>query len=63
MKADLRKLALSVHLTSPPGWIGAVIVHGLLGVAAVASRESQTVRAAWITALLGCAWRSKPRST
>jgi hypothetical protein len=44
----LRKLALTVHLTASVGWIGAVLAYLALGVAAVTSREAQTVRAAWI---------------
>ena len=44
----LRKAALTVHLTSSVGWIGAVVAYLALGVAAVTSRDAQTVRAAWI---------------
>lgn len=54
MTPDLRKFALTVHLTVSVGWIGAVVVYLALGVAAVASREAQMVRAAWIT----MAWTS-----
>ena len=43
----LRKLALTVHLTSSVGWIGAVIAYLALGVAAETSSDTQTVRAAW----------------
>jgi hypothetical protein len=48
MPPGLRKLALTVHLTSSVGWIGAVVAYLALGVTAVTSREAQTVRAAWI---------------
>jgi hypothetical protein len=44
----VRKLALTVHLTCSVGWIGAVVAYLALGVAAVTSPETQTVRAAWI---------------
>ena len=43
----VRKLALTVHLTSSVGWIGAVLAYLALGVAAVTRSDPQTVRAAW----------------
>ncbi len=48
MPPRLRKFALIVHLTSSVGWIGAVIAYLALGLSAVNSGDSQTVRAAWI---------------
>jgi hypothetical protein len=48
MSPGVRKLALSVHLTFSVGWIGAVIAYLGLGIAAVNSADTQTVRAAWI---------------
>jgi hypothetical protein len=48
MAPGLRKLALTVHLTTSVGWIGAVVAYLALGVSAVAGRDAQTVRAAWI---------------
>ncbi len=48
MAPGLRKLALTVHLTSSVGWIGAVVAYLALGVSAVTSQDAQTVRAAWI---------------
>ncbi len=48
MAPGLRKLALTVHLTSSVGWIGAVVAYLALGVSAVTSLDAQTVRAAWI---------------
>jgi hypothetical protein len=47
MSPAVRKLALTIHLTSSVGWIGAVIAYLALGVAAVTSSDTQTVRAAW----------------
>jgi len=47
MSPWLRKLALTVHLTSSLGWIGAVVAYLVLGVAAVISPDAQTVRAVW----------------
>jgi len=48
MTPGVRKFALTIHLTSSVGWIGAVVAYLGLGVAAVTSRDVQTVRAAWI---------------
>jgi uncharacterized membrane protein len=47
MTPGVRKFALTVHLTCSVGWIGAVVAYLALGVAAVTSPDSQTVRAAW----------------
>ena len=47
MPPAVRKLALTIHLTSSVGWIGAVVAYLALGVAAVTSSDAQTVRAAW----------------
>jgi hypothetical protein len=47
MTPRLRKFALSAHLTFSVGWIGAVVTYLALGIAAVASQEVQTIRAAW----------------
>lgn len=43
----LRKLALTVHLTSSVGWIGAVVAYLALGFAAVTSTSTEIIRAAW----------------
>jgi hypothetical protein len=48
MAPGLRKFALTVHLTSSVGWIGAVVAYIALGISAVTSQDAQTVRAAWI---------------
>lgn len=47
MTPGLRKFALAAHLTVSVGWIGGVVAYLTLGVAAVASQDVQTVRAAW----------------
>jgi hypothetical protein len=47
MPPGLRKLALTVHLTSSLGWIGAVVAYLALGVAAT-NGDEPTARAAWI---------------
>jgi len=48
MTPGVRKLVLTVHLTCSVGWIGAVVAYIALGVAAVTSPDTQTVRAAWV---------------
>lgn len=47
MTPRARKLVLTAHLTFSLGWIGAVIAYLALGVAAVTSPNTRTVRAAW----------------
>jgi hypothetical protein len=48
MSSGLRKFVLSAHLAVSVGWIGAVVAYLVLGLAAEATRDPQTVRAAWI---------------
>lgn len=48
MGRGVRKAVLSAHLTVSVGWIGAVVAYVGLGVAAVNSADTQTIRAAWI---------------
>ncbi len=48
MTSRLRKFVLTVHLTFSVGLIGAVFAYLTLVVAAMASQDVQTVRAAWI---------------
>lgn len=48
MTPGLRKLALTIHLALSVGWIGAVVSYLVLGIAAVRSKDAETVRAAWI---------------
>ena len=48
MPPSLRKFALAAHLMFSVGWIGTVFAYLALGVAAVTSQDTQTVRAAWI---------------
>ena len=47
MTPAVRKLALTVHLMSSVGWIGAVIGYLALGFTAVTSLDVERVRAAW----------------
>jgi hypothetical protein len=48
MKPNLRKFALSTHITLSVGWIGAVFAYLVLVIAAMSSQGDQTLRAAWI---------------
>jgi hypothetical protein len=43
-----RKFALTAHITSSVGWLGAVAVFVALAVAGLTSRDAQVVRAAYI---------------
>jgi hypothetical protein len=48
MPASLRKLVLAVHLTVSVGWIGAVAGYLALDVASATSRNTGTLRAAYL---------------
>lgn len=48
MPTNLRKLALTAHLTFSVGWIGGVVSYLALAVAAWTSGDVETVRAGWI---------------
>ena len=48
MTPRLRKFALTVHLTCSVGWIGAVGAFLALIVSAMATRDVDRLRAAWI---------------
>jgi hypothetical protein len=48
MTSGLRKFALTTHVTSSVGWLGAVAAFLALAIAGVSSREDSTVRAAYI---------------
>ena len=44
----LRKLALTAHVTSSVGWIGAVVAFLALGVVGLTSQDAETVRGAYL---------------
>jgi hypothetical protein len=48
MPSGLRKLALTAHVTSSVGWLGAVVAYIALDVAAVTSPDVQTVRGSYL---------------
>ena len=48
MTPRLRKFALTAHVTSSVGWLGAVVVFLALAVVGLASQDAQTVRGAYL---------------
>jgi hypothetical protein len=48
MPPRLRTFALTVHVTSSVGWLGAVAAFLALGVVGLTSRDAQTVRGAYL---------------
>jgi hypothetical protein len=49
MAPRVRKLALTAHITSSVGWLGAVVGFLALAVAGLTSQDAQMVRAAYLT--------------
>ena len=49
MTPRVRKFALTAHVISSVGWLGAVVGFLALGIAGVASEDAQTVRGAYLT--------------
>ena len=48
MTPRLRKFALTAHVTSSVGWLGAVAVSLAIAVAGLTSHDAQVVRAAYL---------------
>jgi len=48
MTPGLRKFALTAHVTSSAGWLGAVAGFLALAVAGLTSRDAQAARAAYL---------------
>jgi hypothetical protein len=48
MSAGVRKLALTAHVTTSVGWLGAVAAFLALALAGLGSRDVETVRAAYV---------------
>ncbi len=48
MTLRLRKLALTAHVTTSVGWLGAVAAFLVLGVVGLTSRDGESVRAAYL---------------
>ena len=55
MPPAVRKLALTIHLATSVGWVGAVVGYLALGIFAVRNPDSESVRAAW-TAMEVTGW-------
>jgi len=49
MAPGLRKLALTAHVTSSVGWLGAVAVSLALSLACLTTRDAELVRASYLT--------------
>ena len=48
MPPNIRKLALTAHVTSTLGWLGAVVVFLALSIIGLTSRDAQTVRGVYL---------------
>jgi len=48
MSPPLRKFALTVHVTTTVGWLGAVVVFLALAIVGLTSQDAQTVRGAYL---------------
>lgn len=48
MTPYVRKFALTAHVTSSVGWLGAVAVFLALAIAGLTSKDAQMVRAAYL---------------
>jgi uncharacterized membrane protein len=48
MPPRVRKFALTVHVASSVGWVGAILVFLALGIVGVTSQDAQTVRGAYL---------------
>ena len=48
MTPDLRKFALTTHVTSSVGWLGSVAGFLALAIAGLTSQDAQMVRAAYL---------------
>jgi hypothetical protein len=48
MSPRLRKVALTAHITSSVGWLGAVVAFLGLAVVGLTSQDAQTVRGAYL---------------
>ena len=49
MTTGLRKFALTAHVTSSVGWLGAVVAFPALVVVGLTGRDAQTVRASYLS--------------
>ena len=56
MSPGLRKFALSVHITSSVGWLGAIAAYLALDLTVATSQDVQTLRAAYLMMALMASW-------
>lgn len=56
MSPGPRKFALTVHLTSSVGWLGAVAAYLALDLTVATSQDAQTLRAAYLMMALIASW-------
>jgi len=54
MNSSVRKLALTTHITSSVAWMGGVACFLVLAIAGFASKQPQTVQAAYLAMNLIC---------
>lgn len=47
MRPSLRRFALTIHITISVSWIGAGFAYLILGIVAVTTQYTQTIRATW----------------
>jgi hypothetical protein len=62
MRPRLRKFALTAHVTSSVGWLGAVAGFLALAVAGLTSQDAQMVRAAYLAMDLTAQWQKRHSS-
>ncbi|MBE0691288.1 MAG: DUF2269 family protein [Anaerolineae bacterium] len=62
MSPGLRKFALTIHITSSVGWIGAVVAYLALDVTVATSQDAQMLRAAYLAMELIASWIIVPLS-
>jgi hypothetical protein len=55
MPPSLRKFALTAHVTTTVGWLGAVVVFLALGIIGLTSQDAQTARGAYLV-MEAAAW-------
>jgi uncharacterized membrane protein len=60
MTPGLRKFALTVHIISSVGWLGAVAAYVALDVTVATSQDAQTLRAAYLAMELIASWAIVP---
>ena len=60
MSPSLRKFALTVHIASSVGWLGAVVAYFVLDLTVTTNQEMQMLRAAYLAMTLIVGWAIVP---